>query len=224
MSDLGDFLAEYDLSLLIALGQHLRLVAIALVAASAIAIPLGVFIWRNERAAGAVIGVASLIQTIPSIALFGLLIPILAMIDRGIGAVPATIALVLYAILPILRNTHAALRSIPPDAIDSARGIGMTERQMIRGVALPLAAPGVIAGIRTAATTSIGVAAIAAYIGAGGLGVFIARGIATSWNTMTIAGAIGVIILALGIELLLGWIERLLTPRAASDAERGSAG
>ena len=217
MTDLGAFLGEYDLSLLVALGEHLRLVAIALVVASLISIPLGVLIWRNERVAGAVIGVASLIQTIPSIALFGLLIPILAMVDRGIGAFPATIALILYAILPILRNTHAALRSIPPASIDAARGIGMTERQMIRTVALPLAAPGVIAGIRTAATMSIGVAAIAAYIGAGGLGLFIARGIATSWNTMTIAGAIGVILLALGVELALGWLERLVTPRASAD-------
>jgi osmoprotectant transport system permease protein len=220
MSELTAFLREYDLSLLIALGEHLRLVAIALVVASLVAIPLGVHIWRHEKLASPVIAIASLIQTIPSIALFGLLIPILALVDRGIGAVPATIALVLYAILPIVRNTYVSLGSIPPTSIDAARGLGMTERQMIVRVALPLAAPGVIAGVRTAATMSIGVAAIAAYIGAGGLGLFIARGITTGWNAMTIAGAVGVIVLALGIELGLGAVERMVTPRGVGRSTR----
>ena len=221
ISDLAAFLSEYDLSLLIALGEHLRLVAIALLVASLLAVPAGIYIWRFRRLAPLAIGITSLIQTIPGIALFGLLIPVLAMVDRGIGAVPATIALILYALLPILRNTFVALRSIPEASVDAARGIGMTERQMVFQVALPLAMPGIIAGIRNAATMSIGVAAIAAYIGAGGLGLFIARGIATSWNTMTLAGAVGVILLALGIELALGWIERRLTPGARSAGRGG---
>jgi osmoprotectant transport system permease protein len=209
---LTGFLREYDLSLLIALGEHLRLVGISLLIAVAIGVPLGATIARRERLAGPVIGIANLVQTIPSIALFGLMIPILSMIDRGIGAVPATIALVLYAQLPIIRNTYVALRQVPAASLDAARGMGMTERQIFLGIALPLAAPGIITGIRLAATMSIGVAAVAAYIGAGGLGIFIARGIATTWETMIVAGAIGVALLALIVELLLEFLERWLTP------------
>jgi osmoprotectant transport system permease protein len=219
---LGEFITEYDLSLLLALGQHLQLVGVALVIAVAIAVPLGVTIARRERLASSVIAIANIIQTIPSIALFGLMIPVLSLVNRGIGAVPATIALVLYAQLPIIRNTYVALRSVPAASIDAARGMGMTERQILLHVALPLAGPGIIAGIRIAATLSIGVAAIAAYIGAGGLGLFIARGIATTWDTMILAGAIGVALLALLVELLLELLERWLTPEGLRAGRTGT--
>jgi len=217
---LMEFLHEYDTSLLLAVGQHLRLVGIALAIALITAAPLGAWIARRPQASGPVLLAANLIQTVPSIALFGLMIPVLALVNRGIGAVPATIALVLYAQLPIIRNTYVALRSVPADALDAARGLGMTERQMLIHVALPLAAPGIIAGIRVAATMSIGVAAVAAYIGAGGLGLFIARGIATTWDTMTLAGAIGVAALALAVELILEIAERRLTPRGLRSSGR----
>lgn len=208
-----EFLNEYDVSLLLALGQHLWMVGIAMLIATLVAVPLGAWIARNERAASPVLAVANVIQTIPSIALFGLMIPILALIDRGIGVVPATIALILYAQLPIIRNTYVALRSVPSSAVDAARGMGMTEREIFMEIMLPLAAPGIVAGIRLAATMSIGVAAVAAYIGAGGMGLFIVRGIQTTWDMMIIAGAIGNALLALVLELLLELVERSITPR-----------
>lgn len=208
-----EFLSEYDTSLLLAMEQHLRMILIALVIAVAIGVPLGAWITRRHAASRVVLGIAGIIQTIPSIALFGLMIPVLALVNRGIGAVPATIALVLYAQLPIIRNTVVALRSVPESTVDAARGVGMTEREIMRHILLPLAAPGIIAGIRLAATMSVGVAAIAAFIGAGGMGHFIVRGMQINWTMMTIAGALGNALLALVLELLLEWVERLTTPR-----------
>lgn len=216
----GEFLAEYRESLLIALGEHLWLVAISLVIAIPLALLLAIAAYRSSRRGGLILGLANLVQTIPSIALFALMIPMLSMINHGIGAVPAVIALVLYAQLPIIRSALAALHGVPPATIDAARGLGMTEREILRRVTLPLALPGIVTGVRLAATMSIGVAAIAAYIGAGGLGLFIARGIATTWSTMTLAGAIGVALLALVVELLFELLERALTPRGL---RRGSA-
>jgi len=209
---LTEFLHEYDLTLLIALGEHLRLVAISLLLSTLISVPLGVWIARRRRAAGPVLATTNLIQTIPSIALFGLMIPVLSVVNRGIGTVPAVIALVLYGLMPIVRNTYTALRQIPPSVLDAARGVGMTGRQILLRIELPLATSGIIAGIRTAATLGIGVAAIAAYIGAGGLGLVIERGLETNWETMTLVGAAGVALLALVVEIVLEILERLLTP------------
>lgn len=205
-----EFLREYDLSLILALLQHLRLVGISLLAGMAIGLPLGVVAWRSNRAARPIFLVANLIQTIPSIALFGLMIPILALFDRGIGAVPATIALILYAQLPILRNTRTALDAVPRSTLEAAAGLGMTDRQILMKVALPLAAPGIVAGIRLAAVLLIGVAAIAAYIGAGGLGLFIARGLSSAWQPMILAGAIGIGVLTIVVELGLRWVEKMI--------------
>lgn len=218
--NLFEFLKEYDQSLIIALGEHLRMVGIAMVIAPLIAVPLGAWCARSDRAARAILLVANVVQTIPSIALFGLMIPVLALVNHGIGPLPATIALILYAQLPIIRNTYIALSATPADAIDAAFGMGMTGRQVLLRVALPLAAPGIITGIRVAATMSVGVAAVAAYIGAGGLGGFIVRGMQTTWDMMTIAGAAGIALLALAIELLLELAERLLTPRGLRVARR----
>ncbi len=210
---LAEFIQEYDISLLIALGEHIRLVGLSVLIAVAIGLPLGIWVTRTRRTSTIILGFANLVQTIPSIALFGLMIPVLAVVNKGIGTVPAMIALVLYAQLPIIRNTITAMKSIPQDALEAARGMGMTEWQIFRNIALPLALPGIITGIRLATTMCIGVAAIAAYIGAGGLGLFIARGIATTWDTMIIAGALGISLLALIIELLLEVAEHLLTPK-----------
>jgi len=206
------FLKEYDISLLLALAQHLRLVGISVLIALATGLPLGVLAWRSKRAARPIFLLANLIQTIPSIALFGLMIPVLALFNSGIGTVPAIIALVLYAQLPIIRNTKTALNSVPEPVLDAARGTGMTERQILLGVALPIAAPGIVSGVRLATTLCIGVAAIATYIGAGGLGFIIARGLSSSWDTMIIAGGLGIAALTVGIELLLRWIEQRLRP------------
>ncbi|MBS1912898.1 MAG: ABC transporter permease [Bacteroidetes bacterium] len=207
------FLQEYDTSLLIALAEHVRMIAIALAIATLAGVPLGVWGTRNSRAGGIVLAFANVIQTIPSIALFGLMIPVLALVNRGIGTFPAIIALVLYALLPIVRNTMVSLLGIPHATVDAARGLGMTEGEIFRHVMLPLALPGIVSGIRIAATMSVGVAAVAAFIGAGGMGHFILRGIQTTWPMMTIAGAVGNALLALIVELLLEWVERALTPR-----------
>ena len=208
-----EFLQEYDTSLWIALIQHLRLTALSVLIACCIGIPLGILAWRSGRTSGPIFTAANIVQTIPSIALFGLMIPVLALFNSGIGTVPAITALVLYAQLPIIRNTQTALSSVPEAALDAARGTGMTEREILLGIALPLAAPGIIAGIRLATTLCIGVAAIAAYIGAGGLGLIIARGLSSSWDTMILAGGIGVALLTLVLDVVLRLIERLVAPR-----------
>lgn len=213
ITGIGGFLREYDTSILIALLQHLRLVGIALPVGGLVALPLGILAWRSRRAAGPVFAAANIIQTIPSIALFGLMIPVLALFDSGIGTVPAVIALILYAQLPIIRNTQTALAAVPPEITDAARGTGMTEGQILRKVLFPLAAPGIVAGFRLAAVLLIGVAAIAAYIGAGGLGLFIVRGLSAAWDTMILAGALGIALLTIVIELLLRLLERLLSPK-----------
>lgn len=223
ITGLFGFLREYDTSLLIALLEHLQLVGTSVLIALVIGLPLGALAWRSKRIAAPVFLVANLIQTIPSIALFGLMIPVLALINSGIGVVPATIALVLYAQLPIIRNTYTALGTVPESAIDAARGAGMTELQILTSVALPIAAPGIIAGLRLATTLCIGVAAIATYIGAGGLGFFIARGLSSSWDTMILAGGAGIALLTIVIELLLRLVERRIEPRGMRERDRQPA-
>ncbi len=218
--NLLDFLKEYDTSLLLALAQHLRLVAIAGVIAVAIALPTTLYIYRHQQRAGVVFAIANVIQTIPSIALFGLMIPLLSLINRGVGTVPAVIALVLYAQLPIIRNSWTALRAVPNEVIDAARGMGMTDRGIMRHILLPLAAPGIISGIRLATVANIGVAAVAAFIGAGGLGLFIQRGINTTWTTMIVAGVIGVALLTFIADILLSLLERVVVPKGVAIARR----
>ncbi len=220
---LAEFLHEYDMTLLLAIGRHLQLTATALLIAIVISLPLGAWIAGGERRASIVLAAVGAVQTIPSIALFGLMIPILSLVNRGIGAVPATVALVLYSLLPIVRNTYIALRSVPEATVDAARGMGMSERQILLRISLPLSIGGIVAGVRTAATMSIGVAAIAAYIGAGGLGLVIERGIETNWGMMTLAGGVGVALLALVVEIGLEIVEKAVTPVGMKLASRQKA-
>ena len=195
-------------AILHALAQHLEITAVALVIAVLIGIPLGIHIARERFLAGPVLATVSAIQTIPSLALLGFLIPIL-----GIGARPAIVALFLYALLPIVRNTHAALARVDPAAVDAARGMGMREAQILRYVTLPQALPVIMAGVRTATVFSVGVATLAALVGAGGLGTFIFRGIAMVNSRMVLAGAIPTALLALSLDGALALLERVLTPR-----------
>jgi osmoprotectant transport system permease protein len=201
-------------------GEHLVLVAVSTAVALAIALPLGIALARRPRAARAVIGVANVVQTIPSLALFGFLIPLPFL--GGIGARTAIVALVLYAILPVLTNTFAGIRGIPAPIVEAATGMGMTPRQILRWVELPLAAPVIIAGIRIATVISVGVATIAAAIGAGGLGTLIFRGVSMVDNRLVLAGAIPAAMLAVGADLLLTWIERRIQPgrRTTSPSSR----
>jgi osmoprotectant transport system permease protein len=202
------FFVEHRAEILEATANHLSLVLIAMAFAIAIGVPLGMFIvhraaWRNLA-----LGLASIFQTIPSLALFCFLIPVPFI--GGIGRRTAIVALVLYALLPILRNTYVGLTGIDPAVLEAAEAMGMTQSQMLWRVRLPLAQSVILAGIRTATIITIGVATIAAAIGAGGLGTFIFRGVAMVSDAVILAGAIPAALLAIVADLFLGWLERRL--------------
>lgn len=190
-------------TLLRLVARHLLLVAVSLLAAIAVAVPLGLALERTRRGAEAVIRGVGVLQTIPGIALLAFMIPLL-----GIGVVPALVALFLYSLYPILRNTYTGVRNAAPDAVGAARALGMTPRQILRHVRLPLAAPLIMAGIRTAAVINVGTATLAAFIGAGGLGDPIAAGLALSDTRMILSGALPAAVLALGVDVGLGACER----------------
>ncbi len=211
--ELLDFLLD-NLDLLLKLTlEHISLVAVAVGLATITGVPLGIAITQNEKVASAVLYLASIIITIPSIALFGLMIPILSVIGHGIGYLPAVIAVLLYSQLPIIRNTYTAINNVSPALREAARGIGMSPVQRLKMVEIPLAIPVIMAGVRTAVVMNIGVMAIASYIGAGGLGVFISRGISQSDPRQLILGAIAVSILAIIADYCLLWLQKRLTPR-----------
>ena len=193
--------------------EHMWMVFISVFIATIIAVPVGIIITRNERIAKKVINTANIFMTVPSIALFGLMLPVLSVFGFGLGKVPAVIALVLYSQLPIIRNTYTGIKNVPPSLIEAGRGIGMGRWSRMRQIEFPMAVPVIIAGLRTAAVMNIGIAAIAAYIGAGGLGVFIQQGIASVYNEMILAGAVLVAFLAIFVDLVMALIERILTPK-----------
>jgi osmoprotectant transport system permease protein len=188
--------------------DHLGLVLIAMFLAITISVPLGMLIVYHKVLRTLALGVASILQTIPSLALFGFLIPIPFI--GGIGKRTAIVALVLYALLPILRNTYVGLTGIDPAILESAEAMGMTQRQILFRVRFPLALSVILAGIRTATIITIGVATIAAAIGAGGLGTFIFRGVALVNDPLLLAGAIPAALLAILADTILGFLERRL--------------
>jgi osmoprotectant transport system permease protein len=202
------FFLEHRAEILGATANHLALVVISMAFAIAIAVPLGMVIVHRRTLRNFALGIASIFQTIPSLALFGFLIPIPFI--GGIGRRTAIVALVLYALLPILRNTYVGLTGIDPAVLEAAEAMGMTEKQILWRVRLPLARAVILAGIRTATIITIGVATIAAAIGAGGLGTFIFRGVAMVSDAVILAGAIPAALLAIAADLLLGWLERRL--------------
>jgi len=190
-------------------GEHLLLVLVSTLLAVAIGVPLGVALTRRPRLARPVLGFANVVQTIPSLALFGFLIPM--PLIGGIGARTAIVALIVYALLPILRNTYAGIRSVDPAVLEAATGIGMTPGQRLKSVELPLALPVVLAGVRIATVVSIGLATIAAAIGAGGLGVLIYRGVAIVDHRLILAGAVPAALLALAADAGLGALEKRMS-------------
>ncbi len=192
--------------------EHIWIVGLSLLIATPIGIPLGILITRHEQFASRVLGGANILMTVPSIALFGLMLPILSVFDMGLGKVPAVIALVLYSQLPIIRNTYTAIRNVPSSLVDAARGMGMDKWKRLREVEIPLATPVIIAGLRTAAVMNIGIAAIAAYIGSGGLGVYIQQGIERVYPEMILSGAILVSILAVIVDGAMAALEKMVTP------------
>lgn len=186
--------------------EHMVLVGASMAIALAIGLPLGIMLVRRVGLQRWVFGAANIIQTIPSLALFGFLIPVPWI--GGVGSSTAIVALSLYSLLPILRNTCTGIKGVDPSVIESARGMGMTSRQVLWQVQLPLAAPVVLAGIRVATSISIGVTTIAAAIGAGGLGVFIFRGVAMVNSQVILAGAIPAALLAVAADTALGFLQR----------------
>jgi osmoprotectant transport system permease protein len=206
-SGLLPYLWEQRLTIARLTGRHLFLVAVSLAAAVALALPLGLVLERHRGGAESVIRAVGLLQTIPSIALLALMIPLL-----GIGVIPALVALFLYSLFPILRNTYTGVREAAPEAVAAARAVGMTPMQVLRYVRLPLAAPIIMAGIRTAAVINVGTATLAAFIGAGGLGDPIASGLALSDTRMILSGALPAALLALAVDGLLGLCEAMVKP------------
>jgi osmoprotectant transport system permease protein len=202
------FLIKYAPEILQHSLEHLFLVGVAIAIAIIIGIPLGILITRQKQLRQPILGIANILQTIPSLALFGLLIPV--PVIGGIGVIPAIVALTLYSFLPIIRNTYTGITGVDPAIREAGRGMGMTDRQLLLQVEIPLAMGVILAGVRVATVISIGIATIAAAIGAGGLGVFIFRGIAVVNNQLILAGAVPAAVIALVADLLIGWLEKRL--------------
>jgi osmoprotectant transport system permease protein len=196
--------------------EHVWIVSLAVCLATLIGVSIGIAITRDEKMANRVINAANVLMTIPSIALFGIMLPILSVIGHGLGKVPAVTALVLYSQLPIIRNTYTAIKNVPPELIEAGKGLGMSNLRRLREVEIPLAIPVIIAGLRTAAVMNIGIAAIAAYIGSGGLGEFIQQGISRVYNEMIVAGALLVSLLAVFVDIAMALVERLVTPKGTA--------
>ncbi len=192
--------------------RHLMLTLSALLAGIAVAVPLGLLLERRRSLAEPVIRVVGLTQTIPSIALLAFMIPVL-----GVGVVPAIVALWIYSLFPILRNTFTGVRDAAPDAVEAGTALGMTDGQVLRQVRLPLAAPVIMAGLRTAAVITVGTATLAAFIGAGGLGEPIVTGLQLANTRMILSGALPAAVLALLVDFLLARVERRLQPKGSSE-------
>jgi len=190
--------------------EHMWLVGIAMLLAVAIGVPLGILLTRWPLARKPVLGISNIMQTIPSLALFGFLLPVPWLGARADRL--AITALTLYALLPIIRNTYAGIAGVDPAVRETARGMGMTGRQILLQVELPLALSVILAGIRVATVICVGIATIAAAIGAGGLGEFIFRGVAMVNNDLILAGALPAALLAIFSDLVLGMVERRLRP------------
>ena len=195
--------------------QHVAVVAVAVGLAILTGVPIGIAITQNQRVADLVLYIAAIVMTIPSIALFGAMIPILSLIGQGIGYLPAVVAVLLYSQLPIIRNTYTAITNVDPALREAARGMGMTPLERLRMVEIPLAVPVIMAGVRIAVVINIGVTAIAAYIGAGGLGVLISRGISQTDTRQLVTGALAVSLLAIIADYGLLWLQKRLTPEGA---------
>jgi osmoprotectant transport system permease protein len=191
--------------------EHLWLVGLSTVFATLIGIPLGIVIAHWPRLNKPVLAGANIIQTVPSLALFGFLLPVPWLGDRADRL--AILALTLYALLPIIRNTYTGIRGVDPAVMEAGRGMGLTESQLLLQVELPLAVSVILSGVRTAVVISVGLATIAAAIGAGGLGEFIFRGLAMVDNRVILAGAVPAAMLALLADIGVGWVEGRLQPR-----------
>jgi len=204
------FLSQYVGEIATLTLEHLWLTGAAMLFATIMAVPTGIWLARSPAWAKPVIGVTNVLQTIPSLAMFGFLLPLPWLGERA--ARIAIVALTAYALLPILRNTYSGIRGIDPTLIEVARAIGLTDAQRLIKIELPLAASFIFAGLRTATVTCIGIATIAAAVGAGGLGELIFRGVASIDNRLVLAGAVPAALLALAADAALGLLERRFKP------------
>ncbi|MDA7847910.1 ABC transporter permease [Sulfurospirillum sp.] len=212
MEVLNFFIANYS-EIVYRTIEHIFIVFLAVGFAIVFGVSMGIYITQHKRVANVVLYIASIIITIPSIALFGLMIPILSLINQGIGYLPAIIAVFLYSLLPIIRNTYTAIVNIDPALREAANGMGMRSAQRLFRVEIPLSIPIIMAGVRYATVLNIGVTAIAAYIGAGGLGTFISQGISQSDSTKLIVGAISVSVLAIIADYFLLFVQNKATSK-----------
>lgn len=208
MVNLLDFLSVNGIELIVKTWEHIYISLIAIFLGIIVAVPLGVLLTRVPKIANFILGLLNVLQTIPSFAILALFIPLL-----GIGLVPAIVALFLYSLMPILRNTFIGIRDVKKDLIEAGIGMGMTEWERIRLVEIPLATPVIMSGIRLATVFLIGWATLASYIGAGGLGDYIFSGMNLYKPEYILAGAIPVTLLALVTDLFLGKVETLVTPK-----------
>src|SRR5215510_8779363 len=215
-----EFWLNHSGEFLDAILRHLALVVASTGIAVATGVPLGVLSYRNPRVGAPLVGLANVVQTIPSIAMFGFLIPL--PLIGGIGPKAAVIALILYALLPVIRTTVSGLKSIDPSAREAGLAMGMTGQELLYQVELPLARTAILAGVRVATVVGVGTATIAAAIGAGGLGEYIFRGVASVDSVMILAGAIPSAALALAADLTLTWLERRLSPDRARSGKAGA--
>ena len=215
LSEYISFMLERQDQIMELTAQHVYLTFIAVTFAILVAVPLGIFITRFDRAAGIVVGIANAVQALPSLALLGFLIPVL-----GIGSKPSIVMIFLYSLLPIIKNTYTGLVNVDRAILEAGRGMGMTNWQLMRMVQLPLALPVIMAGIRISAVTAVGLTTIAALIGAGGLGQLIYRGISMVNNKMIITGAVPAMVLTLVVDYILNILERAVTPKGIKKSKR----
>ncbi len=208
----ANFFTQYGAEVATLSLEHLWLTGAAMLAATAIAVPTGIWLTRVPRWANPVIAIANVLQTIPSLAMFGFLLPLPWLGERA--ARIAIVALTAYALLPIVRNTYTGIRGIDPAVVEVARALGLTDWQRLFKVEMPLSASFILAGLRTATVTCVGIATIAAAVGAGGLGELIFRGVASVDNRLVLAGAIPAALLALIADTVLGLLERWFRVRA----------
>lgn len=207
-----EFFASHGDELLTAIGEHIFLSIVSLALGILVAVPLGILLSQTPRFANVFINIAGVLQTIPTLALLALMIPLL-----GVGKIPSIVALFIYSLLPILRNAYLGMVGVDPNVVDAAKGMGMTTGQVIRKVQVPLATPVIMAGIRLSAVYVIAWATLAAYIGGGGLGEFIFNGLQTFQRDLIFGGTIPVIIIAILTDILFGYIERKLSPKTTSE-------
>lgn len=206
-----DFFNLYADQLILLTYQHLRMIALAMPPAILLGISIGIVIYRQDWLSTSTITIAGVAMTIPSIALFGVMIPALAPFGAGVGTIPAVIALILYSQLPIIRNTFIALKSVPQDTIKAGRAMGLSNWQILWKIEIPLSIPTILTGIRQAVVIGIGIAAVAAYIGGGGLGRWIFGGIRRTYPDMIISGGLVVSLMAMGFDVGLRKMQVCLT-------------